>query len=84
MLNRSTPNFAPAGGDGLAANGTDPLGNGGFGVKINAAAGNLIGGPEPKHRNIVSANGTPGMNRFGIYVELENSGIGNPDHQCLT
>ena len=44
---------------GLAANGIDPLGNRGFGVKINAAAGNLIGGPEEAHRNIVSANGTP-------------------------
>ena len=62
---------------GLAANGTDPMGNGGFGVKIREAAGNLIGGPEEAHRNIISANGTPGMLRFGIYIELGHPDRGN-------
>lgn len=41
---------------GLAANGVDPLGNGGMGVRIFKAVGNTIGGPDPGEGNVVSAN----------------------------
>jgi len=62
---------------GLAANGVDPLGNEAMGVAIRLAGGNLIGGPEDAHRNIVSANGTPNTLNFGIYIELGHPDRGN-------
>lgn len=45
---------------GLAANGTDPLGNGGMGVRIYQAYRNTIGGPNPGEGNVVSDNGWDG------------------------
>jgi uncharacterized protein (TIGR02145 family) len=62
---------------GLAADGSSPLGNKEFGIKIREASGNTIGGPEQGSRNVISANGTEGMNRFGIHIEYDDSGVGN-------
>ncbi|HEV3256789.1 MAG TPA: hypothetical protein VG013_07920 [Gemmataceae bacterium] len=52
-----------AGGDnvwgnfiGVAANGTDPAGNGSAGVAIDSIANNIIGGTTPAARNIISGN----------------------------
>jgi parallel beta-helix repeat protein len=42
---------------GLAANGTDPLGNDGSGIALeHGAANNTIGGSDSRHRNVISAN----------------------------
>ncbi len=46
---------------GLAANGADPLGNGEFGIKIQDASQNMIGGNSPGEGNIISANGKHGI-----------------------
>ncbi len=62
---------------GLAANGFSPLGNKEFGIKIRESSGNIVGGPDANYRNIISANGTEGMPRFGIHIEYDDSGIGN-------
>jgi parallel beta-helix repeat protein len=47
---------------GLAANGTDPLGNDGSGITLNyGAANNIIGGSDSRHRNVISANDDYGI-----------------------
>jgi YVTN family beta-propeller protein len=62
---------------GLTADGSDTLGNRGFGVKIREAAGNLVGGPNQGEGNVISANGTIDPARNGIHIEYDTSGIGN-------
>ena len=42
---------------GTDISGTSPLGNGNFGIAIDSASNNVIGGLEPGARNIISANG---------------------------
>jgi hypothetical protein len=50
---------------GTDVTGTAPLGNGRAGVFVNGASRNVIGGPEPGARNIISANGGSGVQLFG-------------------
>ncbi|HVM50896.1 MAG TPA: hypothetical protein VMU04_22905 [Candidatus Acidoferrum sp.] len=46
---------------GTTASGTAALGNGGAGVGITSAAGNLVGGTAPGAGNVLSANGDAGV-----------------------
>jgi titin len=48
---------------GTTANGTDPLGNGGFGASVLGpdATSNRVGGTTSAQRNVISANGTGGI-----------------------
>ena len=62
---------------GITADGSDTLGNRGFGIKIREAAGNLVGGPNQGEGNVVSANGRIDPARNGIHIEYDTSGIGN-------
>jgi parallel beta-helix repeat protein len=50
---------------GLAANGTDPLGNDASGIALDyGAANNTIGGSDSRHRNAISAND------YGIEISM--------------
>jgi Right handed beta helix region len=59
---------------GTDATGTKPLGNFGYGVVINVASNNVIGGVGPGERNIISAN------RAGVFIGsdlLPGESVGN-------
>jgi hypothetical protein len=51
---------------GTNITGNQPLPNTGFGVIINAAGSNMIGGPTASARNIISANAAGGINILGL------------------
>src|SRR5207253_7759602 len=49
---------------GTDASGLQPLGNAQDGVFLNAASGNTVGGTEAGARNVISANGSVGVQVF--------------------
>ncbi|HWP45948.1 MAG TPA: FG-GAP-like repeat-containing protein [Candidatus Limnocylindrales bacterium] len=50
---------------GTDVSGTTALGNGGTGIFINLASNNLIGGTTPGSGNVISGNGSAGIQIFG-------------------
>jgi titin len=46
---------------GTDRSGTQPLGNGGAGVMLLNAPGNIVGGTGPEESNVISANGSSGV-----------------------
>ena len=64
LLNASS-NVVQGNRIGVTAAGTAPLGNLNSGIVLNGGSGNLLGGPLPAARNIVSGNGAS-----GIYLNL--------------
>jgi titin len=57
--NRIAGNFI-----GTDRTGTQPLGNGGAGVTLLNAPGNIVGGTGPEEHNVISANG-----RIGVFLQ---------------
>jgi hypothetical protein len=55
---------------GLSITGNSALANGNFGVVLNGAGGNIIGGNTPAARNIISGNSSTG-------VQIANAGASN-------
>jgi hypothetical protein len=63
---------------GVAANGTDPIGNGIDGIGIIESSNNLIGGSNSNQRNVIAANGSNGLILVGG-TSNDNRFIGNND-----
>ncbi|MCA9983212.1 MAG: CSLREA domain-containing protein, partial [Anaerolineales bacterium] len=50
---------------GLDMTGAQPLGNGGYGLRVEAQSNALVGGDTPAARNIIAANGISGLHFTG-------------------
>jgi parallel beta-helix repeat protein len=61
---------------GLDATGSTPQSNGAFGILLNDASDNLIGGSTPSARNVISANHADGI-ELGHYGSKRNRVMGN-------
>ena len=51
---------------GTDVTGTNPLGNGTWGIYVDDASGNVFGGTTPATRNVISANHQGGLSIRGI------------------
>lgn len=61
---------------GVDATGTAAMPNAQAAVNINGGSGNVIGGTEAKHRNVLSGNGVQGVLVFGPGNVIQGNSIG--------